>query len=806
MQDLKYLEKLGGTQEGLRAKLTAKKKSDKVKRLIELHSNRLRRAIDTNIAEAPIYGAIDRVVEAPQKNVPYIQARELASSGKSQEEIISRFKEFGLDRMLEPAIDPVTGLDIPDPKNRTVPLLTFNQPLFETVFLPLVAAYCDIRVAKLFSEMDSYPRYKYTPPKITQNDMVVSDIVTDRVQRMTQDIGYAEDDKQSLRQMAYYGIVFNFVKEAYWRESYVTEVNGKLETKTQREGVRFVIPHPRRHFWDRAHPLYTLNTDTGVSYCGYWDVVPWRDIKDNPKYFNQEHITQGGYSLFDTPQWRIFTSFYPCSVTIPPMSYKRPSGVGDYDRIEGETGFPHDELDGGVTQAVMFHKLIPKDWDLFDYDQPVWVRFIYVNLDTPVFAEVLPYTPGYVYLDRYDANKTVASSLALSLAPFQQLLGNFLTQHFQSVKQNMTRIGFVNTDIVPTDQLQFMRKLKDRLYAGIHFLGFSKKKDSFVDADRRDAVVTTNFQAVDTTQTQNNFTLTLMAVERMLGFSPQEVGSQATHEQSAHEVAVANNSTSVSLEFMGSGRNAAITAKKRLLYDAFYCYGDDEVFAELNDLTPERKAALEKLGFSIEDSDPKNPMRFTVRGNKAPLVLDSFMSDREGINRLNDSKLGIAMMQMLGQALSNQALFASIGVRQAVELLNYVWKMVGMPQDFNLKAIEDPLKQPQEQQEQFMQALAQMKDAILNSAVQIVDQKIGEQVVAPLTKELSVLAQSLEQMKARDAEQDAAIGYLLPVVKKLEQIATAPPPPPPPMLPMPPNEAILADPALASAAATGQIL
>lgn len=790
MQDLDLLKSKGATPEKFR-KLFAPEKgpvSDKIKRLQTKHSNRLRRAIDTNLQEAPIFGAIDKALEAAQDNLPHIQARMLAGVGKTNEEIAKIFKDFNIDKLLEPVTEIKDGVVVNVLNERKEPLLTFNQPLFDQVFLPMVQCYCDMRAGKLFNDRNVYPRYKYAPPRMTLKDMVVSDIITNRVQRMTSDMGYADDDKQSFKQMTYYGICFNFPKEAYHREEYDTKDDKKVVTKTKREGVRFVVPHPSRHFWDRSCPLYTLNSDTGVSYCGYWDIVRWETIRDNTMYWNTDKITYGGYDLFSTATWRIFQSFYPCTVTLPNV-LRDLKTKDQFDRIAAEqSSFLKDADDATITHAVLFDKLVPSEYGLFDYDKPVWMRFIYANFDACIYAEVLPYTPGYVYLDRYDANKTVPAGMGLQLTPFAQLLGEFITQHFLSVKQNLLRVSWVNTDIMPADQIQWLKKAKDKIYQGINWLLYSKKHNSFQIGDRgdqRDAVTTMQTPQVNIQDIGANVNLVLMAVERMLGFSPQEVGAPASHEQSATEVNVANENTSVNIEFTGTGIDSAWSAKKRLLYTAFYCYGSDEVFAEVADLTTEREEALTDLGFKIEKSETGNT-HFGVKGSKAALVMDSFLSDREGVTRLNDSKVGIAMLQNLGQVAQNPVLFQTIGAPQFVTLFNYVWKMIGLPEDFRLKvANPNAAQNPQEQQQQFAQMLEQAKQSIVQNAVAVVDQQMKAQVIDPVTKEFLTVKEQLQQMMQQDQVQNEAIKRLMPLVEIMSHMA--PPAPPVVGAPIPPQ-------------------
>jgi len=814
MQDIQYLESLGGKTDELRKLFTAKQPKDGIKRLQEHHSSRLRRAIETCTQEAPIYGGIDKALAAAEKNVLGIQARELAASGKSNEEIMEMFKAFGLENMLEPLVQVVDGVEkqvFANIGGKNEPVLTFNKPLFDEVFIPLVVSYADMRAGKLFNDRNTWPRYKYTPSRMTLRDTMVADIVTSRVQRMASEMGYADDDKQSFKQMAYYGICFNFPQEAYYREEYETRTDdGKVKPMIQREGVRFVIPHPTRHFWDRSKPLHTLNTDTGVSYCGYWDIMKWRDVKRNKAYWNTDRITYGGYDLFTSNTWKIYTKFYPCQI-VTPNAYKELERLSGPDRIAKEqSSFLKDEDDATITLAVLFDKLVPSEWGLFDYDKPVWMRFIYANFDCCIHAEVLPYSPpAYVYLDRYDANKTVPQGIGLQLSGFQQLLGNFLTQHFLSVKQNIMRVAWVDTNLVPESQLHWIKRLKDKLYQGITWLTYKGDQKRYIlpgsgKASMSDAITYMQNPQVSTAELAQNINLTLMVLERLLGFTAQEIGASATHEQSATEHTILARNSSVNLEFMGTGIDSAWAAKKRLLYTAFYCYGADEVFAEVADLTPEREAALKELGFEVEKGE-YGSTHHGVKGKKGPLTLDSFMSDREGVNRLSDSKLGIAMLQALGVAMQQPELFAAIGVKGIVELLNRIWKLIGMPDDFRIKIDPNAPTTPQAQQEQFLQVIDAMKQKIVEEAVTVVGQQMKQAVIDPVTNEFMTLKQTLEGMQAHDQLVDEAIKRILPVVELIEaqQQPLLPPIVPEPQPPIDPNATVPVGPAAVATAPIG---
>jgi hypothetical protein len=137
-------------------------------------------------------------------------------------------------------------------------------------------------------------------------------------------------------------------------------------------------------------------------------------------------VIYGGYTWFAGSAWTMAQSFYP--------AYGYPQGDWlclDSNWGEGrQTYLPQDELDASVPVVALFHKLVPKDWDLFDYDQPVWMRFARrQRYGDP--RRVPPHAWLRDALD--DANEQQLP--ALSLLPLQQLLGNFLTQHFLQLSE-----------------------------------------------------------------------------------------------------------------------------------------------------------------------------------------------------------------------------------------------------------------------------------------------------------------------------------------------------------------------------------
>jgi len=254
-------------------------------------------------------------------------------------------------------------------------------------------------------------------------------------------------------------------------------------------------------------------------------------------------------------------------------------------------------------------------------------------------------------------------------------------------------------------------------------------------------------------------------MERMLGFSAQELGAPASHEQSATEVSIVNLNTSVRLEFTGGMIDSGMRARKRLLYDAMMSYSSDEVFAEIADLNDQKKAALKQMGFEVEE-EGGDGAKAGVKGDKKALRLDGFASERDGVNRIADSKLAGTMIQTFQTMFSNPAIVQATGVGQLVEMFNQILVYAGLPRDFRLKL--DPQMAPEQQQaaavEQqkqqesvlagLQQQLAQFTQQLVAQEVGVLEQKIG-QAITPIAEASSGTTAALQQFIQQQMQQNA---------------------------------------------------
>src|SRR5436853_1433607 len=87
--------------------------------------------------------------------------------------------------------------------------------------------------------------------------------------------------------------------------------------QTVKEGIRYVLPHPTRMFYDLNYPLPTINTDTGIEFAGHWDPMRYGEILDDRKYWNRSKIYCGHNWLNFPGASSYFSEVFPCRLQFP---------------------------------------------------------------------------------------------------------------------------------------------------------------------------------------------------------------------------------------------------------------------------------------------------------------------------------------------------------------------------------------------------------------------------------------------------------------------------------------------------------
>jgi hypothetical protein len=752
---------------------TRKEKYPAVDKLIELHATRIDDGVRRALDRARVTYAIDEAMDASQHQISATLVRGLISKDLGHDELLSMVNEWGLNDMLSPWYDDkgnrldVNG-QIMGKQNNGSPGFKLSLPTFINVLLPLAASYTHIRWAKLSGDRDQQPLLKYDPLRLDYKDMALCRVITSRVGRMSADMGYREVVRQSILGALQYSACINFPLEAYYQEK--QWIGGK--EKVVKEGVRWFRPHWTKVFFDTAHPLHTLNSDTGCQYVGYWSLMRFGDVADNKDYWNREKIGVG-----KDPGWRsdalfdYYQNAYPCTMRFP-----RFRSGGENNREEEAFLYrTKDHADAAVDITVLFHKLVPKDHGLGDYEYPVWMRFVYAADRTVIFAEPMGYCPAHAYTLDFDENKDRNTSLTLELIPFQDHLSNILSQFILTVKKNLMNVTAVNTDIIGQDFMEKVQRQSENGLRGHLFFGYSEKQVRKQQSDVGAAFQPLAIQKQSTAEILNLLQTVISLMERVLGFTAQEVGGQATHQQSATESNIVAANTSIRIGHTAAGMDSAIHAMKKAVYNAFINYGSDEVVAQVADLHPEGKRRLEEAGFKIEEGANSTA---GVVGPKSALLVEEFTSDRDGSNRINEQQAAQMMLTLIDRLMVPQ--FAEqIGIVPMLDMLQEFATLSGIPGDFVSKIKPQIQQKAEEGAAQDAEAMDQVRQLVLTELAGFSDQ-IAKSIMAPMQQQgqqIAAATQALAQVAQAQQQDAAAIQQTGQMVNALaqafDQFATA---------------------------------
>jgi len=784
------LEKAGLTAKKLKALFTTEKPSDKIKDLTERISSRVKDGVTRSMREARLWWAIDRAYDVPFRQTAATLVEGLMSKKLGGQESVEIAKSWGLTHLLVPKLDKL-GKPCCLPGGRETEMV-LHLPTFTQIFLPLVLSYSKIRHAKLFSDIDQTPLYKYEPLKLTSKNRMKCEIITDRVDVMTTQMGYRMAERDSIFHMLQYGIALNFPMEKWYTEE---QLNAEDKPEIVKEGIRWAIPHPSKMYYDLAHRTSTLNTDTGCEFAGYWDVVRWRDVRTNKNYFNTDKVSYGPSDWINN-YWNPYNTLYPCQMSFPSVASP---GSGDLDRQKQVSIYSTADDDKATIIAPHFEKLIPSDWGLGDYDYPVWFRFVMGHTDTVIFAEPLCYRPTSYYGYDADTNRMLNASLALELLPWQDMLGNYLSQLLYSIKKNLANVTFYNTEMISEDDIRRIDSPDEAVYRGLMFIGRSKRELSWQQNSTDEAFSNVSFPKHNIQEITLGITTMLSLMERMLGFSAQEVGQPAVHEQSATEITTIHGNSTVRLDHTRSFVEDGMNARKRTLYDGMMAYSDDDIFAQIGEINEQTKKDLASLGFEVEDEEVPGRTKAGVRGKKQSLDIDGFTANREGGKRINNIQIAAAMIKMFETILAQPLLVQAMGVSQIADMLNLVFEYAGMPREYKIMVKDVPPGEQQGQQEDLLKQLAAISQKV---AQQVVNDSMGqlaatlkEKVIQPIEEAIKKTQEVVGQEAQKNQEQDAALTKIMQILQVAAQqppglpqgpggppmgVPPIPPPPPPP--------------------------
>jgi hypothetical protein len=778
MISLELLETLGVTPKSLKAIFAPERedKSDKIKKLTDRMGDRIQEGIDSCIGSAQIWRSIDAALDSQM----YAKSRTLFAGlldGKTDTKTVtSLLTEWGAGSW---AVDEcgcgkscAVVATCPTQRKR------INVPAFFEVEFPIALAMKTVRAARIFNDRNLFPQFKYEPLVSTAEHRLKCDIVTHRVQVQAQQMEYKAVLKQVINQTLSYSFCQLFPREAWWCDQQpTTEFTGegksrKRKKKTLREGIRYEHPHPSRAYRDLAHPAYTLNSNTGCQYSGYWGLVRYGEVADNPDYWNTDKITFGNDSFRITESNRVFfATVMPCQMSFPAVGQPATLG-GTLNREEKMQQYTSNDYDSAVLLTNHFERLNPlKDLGIKNssgegYDGDVWFRFVVCSDDTVVYAEPLAYNPNLIALYDPDANKSVVTSLVQECIPTQDMVGNLLTQAILQAKNNLTNINFFNTDVLDQPVIDQIKNLGEKAYRTPQFVPFSLHESRLQDNDRKDAIIPIIIQRNPISECLTLINTCLDILQRGLVMSQQELGGSDSHEVTREEVLQKAQSTSTRLNYTASGVDDFIYAWQRQLHDGGMAHWDDAVFAEIAMQSDTDKAELEKLGFKIE-SENKREKKVGVRGKKQNIALELFTARRDAPDRVNNVAMATAMTQFFQAFMNNPMAIQIVGIHQFVDLVNGILDAFQFRKDWRMSAETDVFKEAKDAKEK---EAADAKEIAQTQSAQAVAQQL-QQLQQQIIGEVGVqLKPTLEDAAKLDLRQEQMLGAHEEAIHKITQI------------------------------------
>lgn len=724
MVDLSELKKRGVSSGAYKELFTADKKEKRVQKLIDTIAQRVRSGVESNLSEYKTYWAIDLAHETPFAQATPTLVQNLLSKNLDAKGVLNELESWGLS-------EKELFLSIPQADGSVKKII--NPPIFYQILIPIVRAYHTAKTARIYNERDTSPLFKFNPSKNTDANRVKCEIVTDIVDTTAQWYGFTEYLKQAIQQMLKYGVMLAFPKEEWHVEEQVIDGN----VVVQKEGLRYNMPHPTRMGFDLHHPLPSINTDTGCEYAYHWDVVRYGDILDNRMFWNRGAITYGT-NWMDKPIYRnYFNEVFPCRMKFPSVN------DGTMKREDKASFYATSERDYALFLTEFFWKLKPSDWGLGDYKYPVWHRFTVASDSTVIWAAPCAYNPIWFMGYDFDAQAGMPSSFSLETIPWQDHLGNILSQMILTAKQNLENVIFYDKNLVKKEELANMENLGERRYRSRNFIGYDSLKLSRAGLDVQHAFFSPQFQYRSIVELQSMLSTALNLMERVLQITAQETGSAAQHYQSKAEVVNIASSSDNRTRFTASSVDAGIDAWKQQAYEANMAYRDDEVTAHVSEQTPDLDKILFDLGFKIEGGGPYKKL---VAGSKKPLAYLSFARTNIDPSQNSDPQSAQVIFQSISVIASNPEFLSAIGVPRVIKLLEQAAKFAGAPPDFDITSKITEQQAGPAFMQQLQPVLAQLQQSIMQGVSETVA-KPAAQAIAKSEGEIQQLQATVQQME-----------------------------------------------------------
>lgn len=608
--------------------------------------------------------------------------------------------EGGLFNTLTKACGDATAKRLVE-KSPTDATIKVNIPRITEITVDLGRSYVTRRhsaMNALWSNL--WPLLKYDPRGTDDVAQLRADVLTQRVDIISDAYNYRHFFSQCRRQMLLYGYSVAFPRSAWdrkvaWRfkRTNTGEDGEDTESFITREGVDFVNPHPSRIIYDLSAPLANLNTDTGPQYVGYWDVVRYGTLLEpGAPYFNLNHVfVSDGWIELATQFGEFFFYYFDPKVISWPTAGADPTL--DNDRKYKVGRYTSESTDQGILLTQMFEKINPKTEGIGEYDADVWIRLTVAGDCTVIGAEFMPSIPGAYGAINWNDDRFSNQSMMMSLLAYQDQASNIVSHMLMQLRSSLVQLWLIDKDsLEPEIRTAIERNASNRdWWVDPKMLIYSatKLKDlGILDPRMAFQIIQPQVQGA----LEGGFKALgqlLNLADRLLILSPNELGQPNPREVSAREVTDIATSVQSMYSFINEGPREQMAAVKELIYESLLCCASQNFRVPIEKRYS--KAVIQKAGMAIPDDVQLNPtddilpVKTPIMGNLRDLNYDYYFDSRDGAERVLNTQGAQVVMQLLQSMLGIPPLAQKMGIKNIYDAANIVIRMSGAPWNFQFE-------------------------------------------------------------------------------------------------------------------------
>lgn len=589
--------------------------------------------------------------------------------------------------------------------------LNVSIPRLVDISIGLIRAYVQRRVATQCARFSNlWPYFKYETRSTAQVAKLRGDVLSQRVDIIADQYNYRHFFPQTWRHAYMYArcIIFPtspWDQRTQWRRK-SSNVGGKkrkssaeYDTVVVREGLDFVNPHPSRVFYDLSAPVANINTDTGPSWIGYWDIVKASRVRATDGYFNRNAImfaSQSMQAVLDAYP-AFFNYYFSDDPTVLKMPVCDSSESKTNDRFNADLLYTSEQDDQGLYLTQFYERINPKAEGICDYPHDLWLWRTVAGDDTTVAADWMPSIPAAYVGFNEDDSRDVSMSYVHDMLPFQDQLNNIVSQMLLNMKIDLLQIFAIDEDALSED----MRKwIKETLKGANYFvepwtLFYSGKAMRELNLDPTKVIHVIERRSVANVQNSlQAVTALLNLVDRVTMQSQAELGQSQPREISAEEVKEIASTTSALASLTSDSVDEQRAAVKRMLYESLVNCGSKSVRLAVKGRYS--KATVEAAGFKVDeeesqaehDDQDRSMDSVTVIGTRDMLVYDYVFNSRDGAERSSSTQSAEILSNLMQALLQQPELAAAIGKKRLFAIINEIFRQSGAGFDLKLEVNE----------------------------------------------------------------------------------------------------------------------